>query len=775
METSVATPYVPAAAGPAGPPAPTAATAGPIGREADLLALDGRLHDPGIRLITLIGPAGVGKSRLAEHAARAARGAFRAVATPDLGSTDDPAASAERIARAARALRGTSDAGPGRHAGTTGQDAGSTGTDEPAGRRLLVLDGCDHDGRPDPAALAALLDAEPGLTVLATALRPLGLYGEQLVPVGPLAVPGDEVGDSPDELLRVPSVALFVRRAAQARPGFALTEENATAVADLCRLLEGLPLAVELAAGRLRLFQPQELLDQLRRAGVSSLAGGPAYAPARHRSLAALAQWHCAGLDPSELALLERLAVHVGGFAASAVERPDAAAFESLLDHGVVTVAGPRFVVPEPVRSNCLALLDGSVRDQHAERYQQLVAAAAPRLAGTEQAHWLGVLAAEGPNIEAALDRFQERGAHQAAAATAVACLESWLARGLLREGLDRYDRLAATTGLPEQLTAQLTDASGTLALALGDPADAAERHRQAQAAGRRAGDRRLVALATARLGSAQLAAGDLPAARAALESALAAQESMGAAGQAARTATALARTLRAQGQLRPAVAALERALTGARRTRDGRGLAQALHLAAAVATDRGDHAEADRHLRECLALHRTNGERTELPTALESFALLTLAAAPTQQPRVVRLIAAATRLRQCLGTAPDTPTGTALDEALGGLRARLGWTGFTVAHAEGLRLDPAEAVLEALSAPEAGRPAKEAEDKDQQQLTPRQLQVAMLVSEGLTNRQIAERLGLSEWTAVNHVRQVMRRLGCTSRVQVAWSLGRRP
>lgn len=104
-----------------------------------------------------------------------------------------------------------------------------------------------------------------------------------------------------------------------------------------------------------------------------------------------------------------------------------------------------------------------------------------------------------------------------------------------------------------------------------------------------------------------------------------------------------------------------------------------------------------------------------------------------------------------------------------------MGWTGFTVAHAEGMRLDAAAAIQEALSVPAPGRTAREQEDRDQQQLTPRQLQVAMLVSEGMTNRQIAERLGLSEWTAVNHVRQVMRRLGCTSRVQVAWSLGRRP
>ncbi|MEV7025856.1 LuxR family transcriptional regulator, partial [Kitasatospora sp. NPDC093558] len=447
------------------PPTPatdaSAATDDLVGREAELLAVAGRLHDPAVRLLTLTGPAGVGKSRLAELAARTVRPAFRSVAALDLGATDDAAPPADRIAQAVT----------------------STGAGDPADRLLLVLDGCDHAARPEPAVLAALLAAQPGLTLLATALRPLGVYGEHLMPLAPLPLPPE--WDIPDELGRAPAVELFVRRAAQVRPGFALTEENADAVAELCRLLEGLPLAVELAAGRLRLFQPRELLDQLRRAGVNSLAGGAAYAPPRHRSLAALAQWQCEGLAPAELALLQRLSVHVDGFASSAVDRQEAAAFEALLDHGALTVTGSRFAVPEPLRSNFSCSPPSSAHDRHSEHYQQLVAAAAPRLAGTEQAHWLAVLAAEGPNIEAALDHLQERGDHQAAAATALGCLESWLARGRLRQGLDRYDRLAAAPGLPEQLTAQLTDASGVLALTLGSPADAAERHRQAQAAGR--------------------------------------------------------------------------------------------------------------------------------------------------------------------------------------------------------------------------------------------------------------------------------------------------
>jgi non-specific serine/threonine protein kinase len=721
-----------------------------VGREMERVVLAGRLRDAGVRLVTLTGPGGVGKSRLAAGVVGTLGDAFTDIRFLDMTRPVCPADTAEE-------LRGR------------------------GGRKLLVLDGCDLGA----SAVSELLDADPELVVLATCLEPLRVYGERLLPVAPLPVPAAGAAD-PEELQDVPSVALFVHRARDADPGFALTAENAGAVAELCTLLEGLPLAVELAAGRLRLFPPQVLLSRLRQ-GTTSLAGGPADAPERHRSLGALAEWSCRGLAPAQRTLLEELAVYERGFGLSLVGRTAEADLERLLDRGLVSVVEdehgePRFAVPEPIRSYCRAELEESGRenaalDAHAERYRRLVTAVEPRLAGTEQERWLKTLAAEGANVLAALRRLYERGEYEAVAAMVAACRQPWLVQGRQQEGLDWCDRMAEITAVPEPLRVRLVDMSGSFAAARGEAADAVQRHRRALALCRRTGDRKQSALVSAHLGAALLRGGDPQAAQAALAPALTALEQLGAAGPAAEAATALAAAHRARGDRRRAAELLERAQDSCRRLRDNRGLAAALREAAALAEGAGDLEGADRALRESLRLYGAIGERSELPAAFEAFALLLLRTSPGQQPRVVRLIAASEALREELGVkVPDGPWAD-IEEALAGLRARLRWTGFATAWAEGLRMPPSAAVAEALSAPVPSSRTVEAESPDPaaQALTPRQVQVAMLVAEGLTNRQIAARLTISEWTVVNHVRQVMRRLNCASRVQVAWSVGRWP
>ncbi|MFJ1564061.1 ATP-binding protein [Streptomyces erythrochromogenes] len=746
-----------------------------VGRELEAAMLRERLRDPLVRLVTVTGRAGVGKSRLALEVVREIGGEFGRVEVLDAGAPDTPSA--------LTAVTGlTEPCSPSAQGG------------EP-GRFLLLLDGCDHEARAGAAAALEALSGDPRVVVLATAVEPLGVYGELLLPLAPLPVPGPVRGPAggaaaaadPQELQEVASVALFVRRARAADPAFALTLENAGAVAEICTLLDGLPLAVELAARRLRLLPPHLLPVRLRDR-TTVLSGGPANAPERHRSLAALAEWSCRGLDAPARALLARLAVYEPGFGLSAAGLSAEPAVDTLMDRGLLVVVGEeqgelRLAVSEPVRSHAREVLaqaggEDAARDAHAERYWTLVDSARAGLGGTGQDHLLRELAAEGANVTAALRRLRERGDCEAAAALVLGCRLPWLVQGRLREGLEWCDESDGAGGaggavLPEAVRARLADMSGVFALSLGDPQEAVRRHRRALALGKGVGDRRQNALVSAHLGAALLEAGDPPGARAVLVTALSALESMGVTGGAAGAAVSLAGVLRAEGDRRRAQELLDRAVEALRRTRDGRGLAGALRTEAALALDGDEPARADRALRESLRLYGDVGERTELPGLLEEFSLLLMRTAPAQRPRTVRLLAAADTLRAETGAAVADEWRSAAERARTDLSARLDWTDFGVAWAEGVRMTAPQAVAEALAAPAPARRPTSGPAPEDQSLTPRQVQVALLVSEGMTNRQIAARLDISEWTVVNHVRQVMRRLGCSSRVQVAGAVGR--
>ncbi|MEU2246113.1 LuxR C-terminal-related transcriptional regulator [Streptomyces sp. NPDC019224] len=724
-----------------------------VGRETETAALRERLLSPGVRLVTLTGRAGVGKTRLARQAVRELGGAFAHVEAVD--------------ATVPGALRGLGPALPG----------------DTAGRRvLLLLDGCDHEAREPAAEAAVALAGDPRVVVLVTAVEPLGVYGEQLLPLGPLPVPGEDDGEEPHAVASVASVALFVRRARDADPSFALTLENSAAVAEICTLLGGLPLALELAALRLRLLPPHLLAARLR-GRTTVLAGGPVNAPARHRSLTALAEWSCHGLEPAALALLERLAVYEPGFGLAAAGLADEEGLEPLMDRGLLTVVGEerdglRLAVPEPVRSHARARAAGAdgagaVADAHAERYRRLVAAVLPGLAGTGQDRLLREAAAESPNVLAALRRLHERGDGEAAAAMVLGCHLPWLAQGRLREGLEWCDAVAEGGPLAEALRARLTDLSGVFALALGDPQEAVRRHRRALALGKSVGDRRQNALASLRLGTALLRSGDAAAARSVLVTAHSALSTMGVTGGTAEAAVALAAALHAEGDRRKARDMLVRAEETFRRSRDGRGLAGALRALAGLDLEGDEPEPAEAALREALRLYEAIDERTELPGSLEEFALLLLRSQPAQRPRAVRLLAAADVLRQRTRAEVPQEWRSRAERARTELGARLDWPDFATAWAEGVRMSAPTAVAEALSSPVPSRRPAAGAAAEAQSLTPRQAQVALLVAEGLTNRHIAARLDISEWTVVNHVRQVMRRLGCTSRVQVAGAVGR--
>ncbi|TDB99226.1 BTAD domain-containing putative transcriptional regulator [Actinomadura sp. 7K534] len=355
------------------------------------------------RLVTLTGTGGVGKTRLAlETAARSAADHPGGVWLVELAAGRPATADelAEHVARVI-GLRGEPAAGPVQRLGAALR-----------GRRaLLVLDNCEHVAEPAAELAGRLLGDVPGLRILATSREPLGVPAERLLIVPPLGLPGREA--APEALRRSGAVRLFTARAAAAAPGFALDEGSAPWVASICRRLDGVPLALELAATRVRALGVRELaarLDDRFRV----LAGGRRGGPARQRTLRAVIDWSWELLTGPERVALRRLAVHAGGCTLDAAEEVCGAGVDALarlVDRSLVVRAGDgRYRLLESIAAYGLERLreageEDEVRRRHARYYTDLAERAAERLRGPEQPQWLERLDQEAANLAAALDR----------------------------------------------------------------------------------------------------------------------------------------------------------------------------------------------------------------------------------------------------------------------------------------------------------------------------------------------------------------------------------
>ncbi|MBD0371363.1 MAG: protein kinase [Pyrinomonadaceae bacterium] len=291
-----------------------------IGRRRELSEVTSALRNSGERLLTLTGPGGTGKTRLAVEAARELLGGGdfpEGVFVADLSPLSDPGLIARPIAQAL----GVAETPGGSLADALAHELSDK-------RLLLVLDNFEHllEGA---TLVSELLAASPGLKVLATSQAPLRLSQEREYPVEPLEVPPPTSLPPPDDLARVPAVALFVERARAAKPAFALTSENARAVAEICRRLDGLPLALELAAARVKLLTPRAMLDRLDHR-LKLLTGGARDLPGRQQTMRGAVAWSYDLLDEEERAVLRRLAVFAGGCTLEAAEALCEAAGSSL-------------------------------------------------------------------------------------------------------------------------------------------------------------------------------------------------------------------------------------------------------------------------------------------------------------------------------------------------------------------------------------------------------------------------------------------------------------
>ncbi|MEO3844971.1 BTAD domain-containing putative transcriptional regulator [Streptomyces sp. B22F1] len=450
-----------------------------IGREESVAAVRALLATG--RLVTLTGPGGVGKTRLALETARGLPGSFpdgvwlvelSALAPPrPEAAPEDVAPDADKAAEVVAAALGVRDetAGGGLLTGAGGTPPAERLAEALRTKRvLLVLDNCEHVVDAVAALCARLLAAAPGVHVLATGQEPLGVGGEHLWPVAPLDVPppatgapaapaagADGAAPGLAALRASGAVRLFAARAAAVAPGFAVDAGNAAAVATVCRRLDGIPLALELAATRVRALGVHELAARLDDR-FRLLSAGPRDAPARQRTLRAMLDWSWELLTGPEQAVLRRLSLHADGCTLGAAEAVCAGGgiaeddvlglLARLVDRSLVMttpgdgVAPARYHLLESVAAYgheklCEAGEFTSVRHRHAAYYASLAAEAEPQLRGPAQRQWLLRLDAESANMRAALEDAVRTGA--AATALGLACDLAWywVLRGRLGEG----------------------------------------------------------------------------------------------------------------------------------------------------------------------------------------------------------------------------------------------------------------------------------------------------------------------------------------------------
>lgn len=711
-----------------------------IGREREVEVVRHLLSRPETRLLTLIGPGGVGKTRLALHVARAEADRYAdGVAWVPLAALGDAALVLPAIARA------------------VGLDASIGGDPREALRArlidrqmLLVVDNIEHvlAAAPD---LGELVQACPGVDLLATSRAPLNVRGEQEYLVPPLELPPAVEPGAPDVIEAIPAIQMFVWYARERLPAFDVTERNASDVAAICRRLDGVPLALELAAARVRVLNPAELLARLDRQ-LPLLVGGSRDLPPRQQTMRATIDWSYRLLEPTERAVFRRLSVFAGGWTLEAAEavaagdeiEPDAVIDlqSRLVEQSLVTVARgdaeTRYGMLEPIRQFAVGQLEErgeaeSTRRRHAEVLLALAERAAFEIEGrADQLIWLDRLAAEHDNLRAAL-AWCERAPEgiEIGLKLASSLWRFWEVRGHSPEGGRWLDALLARSeGLPDALRARALNAAGNLARSRADHIRAtafherslelwrrlddrrgiaralnnlgvvarqrgdAERTQQlceeSRALFREVGDRHGEAIALISLGMAASQMRDFERSRARYEESLALFRASGDSWHAAFMFTCLARLKVRQGDVTGARSDAEESLSLYRATGDPWGVSLALGALGRAAQAAGDLEEAADQLGKSLRVAVGDGVERALPELLEDLASVALSRGDSE--RAARLGGAAEAIREAIGVVREGADGAAAD--LTGLRDG----SHAAAWESGRALAREEAVAEALS-----------------------------------------------------------------------------
>jgi predicted ATPase/transcriptional regulator with XRE-family HTH domain len=673
-----------------------------LGRDDEVAALANILGFSGVRLVTLTGLGGVGKSRLSIAVAQAAGPHFRdGVAWVPLAALADPALVLPTIGRAI----GLSN--------VEGLDTATVIVEALRPRQLLlVVDNVEHL-LPAAPHLVSLLESCPELSILASSRAPLKVRGEREHPVRPLSVP-DARSAHPGLVSASPAGALFMARARDVRPDFEITPDNAEAVARLCERVAGLPLALELAAARVRLLEPAALLARLE---LVLATGGARDLPARQSTMQATLDWSYELLDPAEQRLFRRVGVFVGGFtlaAAEAVAGSDVLdGLERLVEHSLVLASpqpagGMRYHLLEPVLQYARSRLsEEESRDaflRHAHYYLSLAEANARAYRRREAVEALATTAREDGNLEAALERTLSLGEGELTGRLCFALWLYWWLRGHLMVGR-RFAReaLAMPLSAPIRVGALLTHAA--MAFAQGDMEGSAPGWAEAAEIGRRETELQGQAHGTAGQALVAIAEGDWDAA----EHLLAEATALSATGldddQWLWSLTHIWRgTVRlSKGDPEQAVVLVDTGIGAARARGDRLVIYIGLFTASQAALALGDAAAARGNLEEGIRLSRETGDLANLAYFVEALAVVegTAEGGPARARRVAVMLGAAEALRERVGALVYgyyKPDEALRESVVQQVRSLLGKDRYDDAVDEGRGLEPDEVTAVALA-----------------------------------------------------------------------------